>query len=347
MITLERIREVADRLVPEVMGLASMDPAVACRVARELGPVCIYHQAFSPIYMFDVCLADCRYCGFRASNRIERTVLTEVQARAEAAFVAGMGCTAAYVLGGSLMAWDFPPLLGLSRQWEFAARGLRTVRNAGLFPVLEMSPFSRHEFEQLADVAGPGRYVLFQETYDVQAYLAEHDDGKNTLRYKGRPEERVTQVVTALATGWKQVGVGAVLGMSPNLWYDVASVIAHARMLLDLGAELVTVSVPRLNSAEGAKTDARCNDDDFMRAVAIVSILGRAYAPGRIQVVLTGRETPAMRDFLSPIVDIIGVRGSTTPGGYTVRSEATGGQFDLVDRRHLSEIRSAFSARLR
>lgn len=181
----------------------------------------------------------------------------------------------------------------------------------------------------------------------MTAYLAEHDDGKDTLRYKGSPGERLEQVEKALMAGWRQVGVGAILGMSQNLWLDVASVIVHARMLLDLGAELVTISVPRLNPATGAKTDARCNDDDFIRAVAVVSILGRSYAPGRIQVVLTGRETPEMRDLLSPLVDIIGVRGSTTPGGYTIRPEATGGQFDLVDRRDLPTIRAAFSARPR
>lgn len=346
MSTLEAIREVADGLMPAVMEFAKTDPAMACRVAKDLSPVCRCHQAFSPVYVFDVCLANCRYCGYRKSNRMERTVLTEVEARAEAAFVAGTGCTAAYVLGGSLTAWDSPWTSGLSRQGEFAARGLRAVRDAKLFPVLEMSPFSRNELEQLAAIAGPGRYVLFQETYDVSAYLAEHDDGGDTLRYKGRPEERVTQVATALAAGWRQVGVGAVLGMSPNLWLDVASVIAHARMLLDLGAELVTISVPRLNPAKGAKTDARCSDDDFMRAVAIISILGRTYAPGRIQTVVTGRETPAMRDALAPLCDVIGVRGSTTPGGYTVRPDAEGGQFDLVDRRTLPEIREAFSARL-
>lgn len=248
------------------------------------------------------------------------------------------------MLGGSLNAWDSPWTSSLSRQAEFAARGLRAVRNANLFPVLEMSPFSRNELEQLADVAGPGRYVLFQETYDVSTYLKEHPD-EVTLRYKGRPEQRVTQVATALVAGWRQVGLGAILGMAPNMWHDVASVIAHARMLLNLNAELVTISVPRLNPAMGATTDARCSDDDFMRAVAIISILGRAYAPGRIQIVLTGRETPTMRDFLAPLIDIIGIRGSTTPGGYTIRPEAEGGQFSLVDRRTLAEIRLAHAAR--
>ncbi|MBI1908320.1 hypothetical protein HYS28_02800 [Candidatus Uhrbacteria bacterium] len=343
---LAAIHKRAAGIAHDVRSLSALSSEALLERAIVVGPPGGCHEAFSPLYVYNVCHANCAYCGFRKGNVMTRVMLSERDLGREAGAIWLMGCTAAYVLGGTLTRWDtLSTLRGtLSRQAEFAARGLTAVREQGLRPILEMSPFARHELEHLAHVAGPGcRYVLFQEAYGTDCYRVMHTE--DDMRFKGTPEERATQPTTALTAGWRQVGVGALLGANPDIWFEVACVTAHARILLDLGAELVTISVPRLNPAKGATTDARCTDDDFIRAVAITSIMGRAYAPGRIKVVITGRETPEMRDHLAPLTDIWGIRGSTTPGGYAVRPDAEGAQFSLVDRRTLAEITSAHAAR--
>lgn len=346
MISLDAINKVAQGLLPQVLDYAERHPQDMLDLACSLGPIGGCNETFSPLYMFDICRASCSYCGFAKGSVPMPKVLTVDEALRESMAIKAMGCDAAYVLGGSLTAWDSLPTNMLSTQAVYAARGIRAVVEAGLFPVLEMSPFSRYEFEQLAGIVVRGRYVLFQETYNSDLYRQIHQ-GALTMRYKGTPEERITQVSTALSAGWREVGIGAILGLAPDLWSDVAAVIAHAQLLLGFGARLVTISVPRLNLAAGAVTDARCSDDEFIRAVAIYSILCRSASPGRVKVVITGRETAAMRDLLAPLTDIWGIRGSTTPGGYAVRPNAEGGQFSLAggDRRLPFGIPSSFAAR--
>ncbi len=341
---LDAIHARAAGIVNDVRWLASWSIDQLLQTAQMCGPTGGCHETFSPLYMFDKCRSRCPYCAYGAWNDMPRIELTVHEAECEAAAIRAKGCGAAYVLGGTLTAWNKLPTSKLSTQAELAARGLRALGAAGLFPVLEMSPFSRYEFERLGEIAGnEKRGVVFQETYIRETYYAVH--GKRDLPFKGLPEQRVTQVSTALAAGWREVGIGALLGLAPDIWYEVACVLAHANiLLLDEGAELVTISVPRLTPAPGAAI-VRCSDDGFIRAVAIYSLFGRLKFPGRIKVVITGRETPEMRDLLAPMTDIWGIRGSTTPGGYTIRPDAEGGQFSLVDRRTLAEIRLAHAAR--
>lgn len=344
MITLFEIQRQTDTFLSQVLALTRLPMGDLLERAHATGPIGGCMHTFSPLYVFDACRADCSYCGFRRSSEFVRKILTEDETRREALVIKSMGVDAAYVLGGSLTAWSESSERALSSQAQLAERGVRAVSDMGLFPIVEMSPFSLYELTHLAGAVGRGRFVLFQETYNDTTYRSVHA-GSSTLRFKGTPEERVLQMTTALNAGWREIGIGVLLGLAPNLWHDVAATLVHAHALLELGAELVTISVPRLNSAIGARTDARCTDQDFIRAVAIYSILGRAVASGRIKVVITGRETPTMRDDLALLTDIWGIRGSTTPGGYTIRPQTDGGQFSLVDRRTLTEIRAAHATR--
>lgn len=207
----------------------------------------------------------------------------------------------------------------------------------------KMSPFSIDEFHILHETTKNlngygGRYVLFQETYDPGAYLSAHPDTQ-TQRFKGEPNQRLSQTEMVLEAGWPEVGVGTLLGLAPDLWNEVACCLTHAFYLRKHGARIVTISVPRLNPVRGSPSGPRCSDDDFVRAVAIYSFLGRARDPA-IQIVITGRETAEMRNLLAPCTDVWGVRGSTKLGGYADPVTSAPGQFDLSDRRTLKEIRN-------
>lgn len=124
------------------------------------------------------------------------------------------------------------------------------------------------------------------------------------------------------------------IGLNDDVVQEVSTLIAHYDSLLELGANKVTISVPRINDATGIEIKDRSSDEIFLRVNYIVKIL-RPEA----QIVLTRREQENIRDLLKPVTNIWGVRGSTVPGGYTLKGKPENGQFLLNDRRAISEIK--------
>ena len=342
MLTLQEIHQEAKRLLPDILVMTKSLADALLNQAIAAGPKGGCLETFSPIYLYNHCRAGCPYCGFASNQSGKRKVLTVEEMNSEARVVRDMGCEAVYLLGGSLVNYQDLKESQLSRQAEIARQGLKAVSSIGLFPVLEMSPFSRHEFKVLNQEiysirSGGGRFVLFQETYNEAFYRKLH--GSKTRQFKGEPEERLEQVELALQAGWPEIGIGALFGLSTDVWFDVAHILAHAFALRKMGARKVTISVPRLKPIAGQNFPAKCSDENFIKLVAVFSLLGRA-ADNKIKVVITGRETKELRDRLSPCTDIWGVRGSTVPGGYSQKLSTALSQFDLSDRRTLAEIRA-------
>jgi 2-iminoacetate synthase len=282
---------------------------------------------FAPIYVSNECDAGCWYCGFAKGSDITRYTLTIEETEAEVAYLKREGYDAVYILTGSTPAGSIQEKESMT---ERNARGLRAVARAGLFPIMESSPFTLENFQELLEaVDGRGRYVLFQEVYDQTIYRKNHSPRDP---FKGDPEARLQQMDLALRAGWKELGIG-VLGLNPDQETELAYQCAHQYYLRDAGAELVTISVPRMNPATGVKTQRRCSDEDFFRGAYTLRIL----CP-ESPLVITGRETPEIRNQLWPVTEIWGVKGATEPGGYVTRRAPQDGQFSLVDRRTIAEI---------
>ncbi len=299
-------------------------------LAQQAEKIGIPHrrQFFAPIYISNVCASHCAYCAFHAGSGVKRITLTREEASQEANFLKGQGYNGAYCLSGS---WTEGSVSQIGSMAEVNSRGLAAIHRAGLFPILESSPFGEQNLRTLLKiVCGEGRYVLFQETYDPELYLKHHAGDP----FKGNPDDRIDQMMRAVRAGWKEIGIGALLGLSPNLRQELACLIAHTKLLEEQGVR-VTVSVPRQTAGTGVTMMDDVGDEDFLRAVYTLRV-----ALPEVSIVLTGRETPDMRDRLWPVTDIWGVRGSTVPGGYTLGRDPANGQFTLTDRRTIGEILS-------
>lgn len=327
MLKLSELHNRAASLLPAVRDLFHMDQS---KLSAMLGAKEKERQYFAPIYGSNVCGASCPYCAFHKGSGIERITLTSEQALAEATFLKEKGYDAAYCLTGS-----FPEkTLGkIGSMTEVNARVLRAIHSVGLFPVLESSPFSPDNLRALLKCAGGfGRYVLFMETYNTDTYMALHGND----RYKGNPEKRLQQVEVAQKAGWKELGIGALLGLHKDIEAEIAGITAHYEYLVHTATK-ITISVPRINSAtDVASSQWVIPDDLFLKAVIILQIL----CPDA-WIVLTGRESPMMRDILFPLINrcIIGARGSTVPGGYVLNNNPRNGQFMLIDTRPLDILK--------
>jgi 2-iminoacetate synthase len=283
-------------------------------------------EFFAPLYVSNVCASSCPYCAFRKENKIKRITLSYEQCLQEVLYLNAKGLSSVYCLTGS---WKAGGINEINSMTEVNSRGLRAIREGGLFPIMESSPFSKSNFRELLEtVDGNGRFVLFQEAYNPDVYLSIHKGDK----HKGDPDSRINQINLAIKAGWPEVGIGTLLGLNPNVIEEISYIVAHYKFLLPQVRQ-ITISVPRINPGTGIILSPHISDEQFQKTVYCIRLL----CP-KAKIVLTGRETSQIRDSLKHITHIWGVQGSTVPGGYTLGEQVENGQFLLSDKRDKSAI---------
>ena len=119
--------------------------------------------------------------------------------------------------------------------------------------------------------AGIGTYILFQETYNKEAYEELHPSGpKSDYAYHTEAMDR------AMEGGIDDVGCGVLYGLE-NYRYDFVGQLMHAKHLEDTyGCGPHTISVPRIRPAEDIDPDTFDNgvpDDTFKKIVVCLRIV--------------------------------------------------------------------------
>jgi 2-iminoacetate synthase len=129
--------------------------------------------------------------------------------------------------------------------------------------------------------------------------------------------------------------MGVLLGLYDWRW-EAAALIAHCRRLISkYGFGPHTLSVPRLQPAQGSTIDSlkyRVTDEDLKKIVAVYRL-----ALPHIGVVISTREPFALRDeLLLTGASQISAGSKTSPLGYTKTGDTE--QFEVGDTRSLEEV---------
>jgi hypothetical protein len=95
---------------------------------------------------------------------------------------------------------------------------------------------------------------------------------------------------------------GVLLGLNPDVAYELLALLAHMRHLRGRGME-VYVSLPRLRKATGTPRSAGVSDELLARIVAVLS-----FGVPDAKVVISTREPPAIQRRLLPVIGVL------TPG---------------------------------
>ncbi len=287
---------------------------------------------FAPLYYSSHCNNSCLYCGFRREHTQERRRLSAEEVAAETRLLLAQGHKRLLVIGG-----EEPGPAGLAHLLEvietvYATRapGVRgEIRRVNV----EAAPLDLAGFRKLR-AAHIGTYVLFQETYDRETYRAVHPRGP-----KADYDARLTAMDRAMAAGINDVGIGALFGLHDHR-EEVLGLLLHARHLeATFGAGPHTISVPRLEPAEGAPLAAApphpVSDAEFKRLVAILRL-----AVPYTGIILSTREPAALRSELLDLgVSQMSAGSCTEPGGYRSQAEGrTAAQFSVGDHRTLDEV---------
>ena len=276
-------------------------------------------QLYAPIYLSDYCTNRCVYCGFSADNVIKRKCLTIDEAEKEAMILHERGFQHILLVSGeaeSAVDVDYMEAIALRLRDKFAAVSI------------EIQPMSEEHYHRLF-LAGITAVAVYQETYDRKIYKEVHLSGKKSdFDYRLETPERVAKA------GMREVGIGALLGLSD--WRAEGLAIGYhlAWLRKEFWQTAFTVSFPRMRPAAGEFEPHHIVSEKNLSQLIFAL---RIFDPD-VGLIVSTREEARYRDGMLGLGPTRYSAGScTAPGGYG-SDTSDGEQFSVGDHRSLEEV---------
>ncbi len=276
-------------------------------------------QIYAPLYLSNYCVNRCAYCGFSAGNRIHRRKLTLDEAEAEAEILRSRGFQHILLVSG-----EAPAVLDVDYLEAIALR----LRDRFAAVSIEVQPLEEDEYARLF-TAGITAVAVYQETYDRRTYDRVHLAGK-----KCDYDYRLDTPARAAAAGMREIGIGALLGLSDWRAEGLAIGLHLAWLRKHFWQTAFTVSFPRLRPAAG-EFEPLVNVNEKNLSQLIFAL--RIFDPD-VGLILSTREEPRYRDGMLGLGPTRYSAGScTAPGGYS-HEDHDGEQFSVGDHRSVDEV---------
>ena len=285
---------------------------------------------FAPLYLSNYCINGCVYCPYHAKNKhICRKKLTQEEIKAEVIALQDMGHKRLAIEAG-----EDPK----NNPIEYILESIKTIysinhKNGAIRRVnVNIAATTVENYRKLKE-AGIGTYILFQETYHKESYLALHPTGpKHDYDYHTEAMDR------AMQGGIDDVGLGVLFGLELYK-YEFAGLLMHAEHLeAAFGVGPHTISVPRIKHADDIDPDVFDNsipDSTFMKIIACIRL-----AVPYTGMIISTRESEQVRgEALNYGISQISGASRTSVGGYTEEERPHDSeQFDVSDQRTLDEV---------
>lgn len=277
---------------------------------------------YTPLYLANYCVNQCVYCGFNATNKIERRKLSLSEVELEAQAIARTGLKHLLVLTGesrvqSPVSYIRDCVLILKKYFPSVS--------------IEIYPLATEEYIELVG-AGVDGLTIYQEVYDRDIYARVHPKGpKRDYRFRLEAPERAGEA------GIRTINVGPLLGLGH--WRSEVFITGlHAFYLQQKFPEIeVSISCPRMRPEYGGyQSEFPVSDQDLVQMILAL----RLFLP-RAGITVSTREKAGLRDNLVKLgVTKMSAGSSTVVGGHTDSQDGIG-QFEISDRRPVPEIYSA------
>lgn len=312
---------------------ALLSPYAADRLeamAREAQRLTRWHFGrtigmYVPLYISNVCGADCTYCGYavRSGNKEKRRTLSHAEIRAECKTLAAQGFQSVLLLTGEARR-AVPP--------SFIGEAVGIAREYFASVAIEVYTLDQFDYEDYVR-RGLDGVTIYMETYDRARYAEVHLIGE-----KCDYDYRLDAIERAGRAGVRRLSIGALLGLTD--WrVDGFWTALHARHVQKAcWQSAVSVSFPRLRHVpERFRIPELVTDKQLVQLMLAL----RLFLP-EAGFNLSTRETAAFRDKLIPLgVTMMSAGSSTRPGGYSLYGEETLEQFEIEDRRSVTEVAAA------
>lgn len=283
---------------------------------------------FAPLYLSSYCVNNCKYCGYKCSNKIGRHQLTQEELRAEVRALEAMGhkrllleageddqkCPIEYIL----------ECINTIYNEKFQNGAIRRVN-------VDIAATTVENYKKLKE-AKIGTYILFQETYHKPTYLNLHSGPKQNYEWHTGAMDR------AMRAGIDDVGIGPLYGLY-DYHYETVALLMHAEHLEAVnGVGPHTISFPRLLPAEGVDYGTfphLVNDRDFKKVVAVI----RLAVPYTGMILTTRESVDSRKELLKIGFSQMSAGSCVGVGGYARRKTVDESgmeekpQFNLADHR--------------
>ena len=286
---------------------------------------------FAPLYIGNKCVNNCRYCGFRTSNKDQkRATLLDSQIVREVEALEDNGQKRLILVYGEHPDYNAEFIAHTVRTVYDVKKGHGEIRRVNI----NAAPLDIEGFKTVKS-AGIGTYQVFQETYHPETYAHYHPSGpKRDFNW------RLTSLDRAMEGGIDDLGIGALFGLYD--WrYEVLALVRHTNhfeAVYNIGPH--TISFPRIKAAAGidVKPDYYVSDADFIRLIAILRL-----AVPYTGMILTAREPVRIREAAMSF-GVSQIDGGTKLelGSYSESKNEIQNlnreQFEINDSRSLNEI---------
>lgn len=286
---------------------------------------------FAPLYVGNYCSNNCRYCGFKASNKdAVRKTLTKEELIANVQALEEHGQKRLILVFGEHRTYNADFIANTVSDVYAVKKGHGEIRRVNI----NAAPFDIEGFKTI-HASGIGTYQIFQETYHHETYANCHTSGK-----KADYDYRLTALDRAMEAGIDDVGIGALFGLYD--WrFEALALLRHVNHLeacYNVGPH--TISFPRIQDALEYDLDDRfqVSDAAFTRLVAILRL-----AVPYTGLILTAREPEHIRrEVLAFGCSQIDAGTKLEIGAYAENPEIDQNlakeQFKINDDRTLNEI---------
>ena len=296
-------------------------------IAREAQRLTRWHFGrtiglYTPLYLSNVCAADCTYCGYSVKSGLKerRITLDEASLRAECETLAARGFQSVLLLTGETR---------YATPVDYIARSAVITRE--YFPSVSVEIYSLDEADYARLCAlGLEGVTIYMETYHRPTYAQVHLSGE-----KAGYDYRLDAIERAGRAGARRLSIGVLLGLYD--WrVDGFWLALHGRHLQrTCWQSAISVSFPRLRHVpERFHIPALVSD----RELAQLMLALRLFLP-EAGFNLSTRESPELRDRLLPLgVTMMSAGSSTRPGGYSLTGDETLAQFATEDHRPVEDV---------
>ena len=286
---------------------------------------------FAPLYVGNLCMNNCEYCGFKASNKSAvRKTLGQEELIKNVEALEKNGQKRLILVYGEHPRYTPEYIANTVKTVYGVKTGNGEIRRVNI----NAAPLSIEGFRTVKN-SGIGTYQVFQETYHPEAYKLYHKSGR-----KADFDNRLVSLDRAQEAGLDDVGIGALFGLYD--WrFEVMGLVRqtnHLEACYNVGPH--TISFPRLTDATDFKLNPEyaVSDEEFTRIIAILRL-----AVPYTGMILTAREPKHIRkEVLSYGCSQVDAGTKIEMGAYSdtnhKEQDLNQEQFLINDDRSLSEV---------
>ncbi len=274
---------------------------------------------YAPLYLSNICVGKCSYCGFRADLKIVRRTLTQEEIKRELQAVRDLGIQDILLVSG-----ETPRNVGT----EYLEKAIQSTLEYASSVSLEIAPQPVEDYRAMRRAGATG-LTLYQETYDREAYNKVHDFGP-----KGDFMNRLDALDRAGEAGMRKLTAGALFGLSAWRLEALRLGIHTAYLQRRWWESQISIGLPRLKGAPDMFDIPNRIDDRTL--VHMLTVL-RIFLP-EVGISISTRETAEFKaNVLGLGVTQMSAGSKTEPGGYA-ESNVSADQFAISDDRSPAEV---------